>query len=65
MTLMSFKQAIVRSHFVMFLSSRLLVFLLFKNFTECLRVSISVTKHHDQKASRGGKGVCGLHFFHH
>jgi hypothetical protein len=27
-----------------------------------VRVSIAATKHHDQKARRGGKGFFGLHF---
>jgi hypothetical protein len=28
----------------------------------CLRVSIAVMKHHDLKASWGGKGLFGLYF---
>jgi hypothetical protein len=28
----------------------------------CLRVSTAVTKHHDQEASWGGKGLSGLYF---
>jgi len=30
--------------------------------TALVRVSTAATKHHDQKASWGGKGLFGLHF---